>query len=205
MKASFDFDGQSALPKEKAQGNTPETCSPILDRCRQGDNEAWSRMLRKYGTLVKTVARRIGLTPDQADEVFQHTFISLFQSLTKLRNDEALCKWLIVATRRNALREKRKGWRDVELESQLDIQSPCFEELVLQRMVQERRQTAVTVALNSLSPDAQRLIHLLFVEGRDYESTAKELSLSLGSVGPIRARSLKRLAGCLSKEVARLN
>ena len=41
----------------------------LLERCREGDQVAWERLVHRYERLVSFVARSYGLTPEQSADL----------------------------------------------------------------------------------------------------------------------------------------
>lgn len=49
----------------------------LVAACRQGEAQAWDTLLARYERLVYTVPIRYGLTPGEADDVFQSVWAAL--------------------------------------------------------------------------------------------------------------------------------
>src|SRR5262249_59556037 len=73
---------------------------------RSGDSHAWRELVNRYRRLAYGIPRALGLQTADAEEVFQHTFTALVESLPRLRDASRLEAWLVTAARRAALRVK---------------------------------------------------------------------------------------------------
>src|SRR5690606_983440 len=76
----------------------------LLQRCRDGDQHAWDTLIRRYGPLVRSVARRFNLPQDVCDDICQSAFQTLVESLAALRGGATLSGWLAAVTRRHCFR-----------------------------------------------------------------------------------------------------
>src|SRR5262249_22666957 len=91
------------------------TDEEVLRACREGQARAWREIVHRYTRLVLGIARAMGLQADDADEVFQLTFSTLFRSLARLRQPDRIEAWLVTASRRAALRLLRDRRRHLRL------------------------------------------------------------------------------------------
>jgi RNA polymerase sigma factor (sigma-70 family) len=177
----------------------------LVSACRRGDQLAWEKLVRRYQRLIYAIPRRAGLDEDQAAEIFQDVFTTLFEKLNDIEEPERLQAWLVTTTRRRTLRtiaraKDRPGERDDdganEAEAMRD-ESPLPDEQLLMLEEQHRIRTAVSM----LDERCQTLVTLLFYEPEppSYAEVAKVLGVPEGSIGPTRARCLGKLLRILTK------
>jgi len=174
----------------------------LLARCREGDDRAWNQLVDRYEGLVWSVAVQIGLDRDDASDVFQYVWMELHRSLARIRDAESLPKWLMVATRRQAYKVSARSRRlglTLEDESAPDLLDPArlpddrIEEMETRRRLEE--------ALARMKPADAQLLRLLFLDPAQpsYEEISRRTGLAIGSIGPIRARCLKRLRALMEE------
>ena len=76
----------------------------LVARCRAGDQEAWALLVERYSRYVYAIAvQGFRLAAADAEDVFQDTFLRVYERLETLRNDEALRPWIAQVTRRLCL------------------------------------------------------------------------------------------------------
>jgi RNA polymerase sigma factor (sigma-70 family) len=164
----------------------------LVARCRSGDENAWRLVVRRYQNLVYSTALEVGLDPDDAGDVFQEVWLELHRSMRRIRNPEALPRWLMVATRRLSYKVAARGRRMVS-----DVSSDLVDPGTLPDDAVEIRRArhALETALELLGGRCERLLRLLFFtsEKTPYEEISKETGLAVGSIGPVRGRCLARL------------
>ena len=64
------------------------TDAELIARCREGDQAAWSTLVRRYQRLIYTVPRRAGLSEEHAADVFQSCFEKLYQHIDRIEDAE---------------------------------------------------------------------------------------------------------------------
>jgi RNA polymerase sigma factor (sigma-70 family) len=172
----------------------------LIEACLSGEEAAWAALLARYGRLIYTIPLRFGFSKTVADEIFQETCLILLEGLNTLEDRQRLSSWLMTVTRRACIqRIRRPSSPDTEpLHDSFHAVHPTVEE----ELQQLEQQYLVQEALKQLPERDQQLLHALFFEEprRPYEEIARHLGISEGSIGPLRARSLKRL----QQEIIRL-
>jgi RNA polymerase sigma factor (sigma-70 family) len=177
----------------------------LLRRCREGQQAAWSTLVRRFQRLVYTVPRRAGLSDAQAADVFQVTYSRLFENIDRIDDGSRVRAWLVTTARRETLRLLKEGSRIVDLAGSRtadddDGEDPFariadtapLPDALLDDLQQQHR---VREALDRLDPRSRQLLELLFLqeEPLPYGEIAARLGIAEGSIGPTRARALEKL------------
>lgn len=159
------------------------------------DRGAWTELVRRYSGLVWSVARSFRLPEQDAEDVFQTTWLLFAQNVRTLRTPHAVGAWLKTTARREgvraAVRYRRDRWlsADEELAERADP-GPSPDDEAMRAALQAQ----VRQGLSQLSQNCQQLLSLL---SRDPPASYREISaktgMRAGSIGPIRARCLERL------------
>ena len=175
----------------------------IVRRCLEGDDEAWSALLDRYKRLIYSIPMKYGLTPQEANDVFQDVCVELLAELPKLREPRALPKWLAQITSHKCAHLKRLGGRQPMTAAHAglleDVADPADVSETL--LLEVEREQALRNAVSALPPRCRQLIKALFYEtpARPYREIAAQLNLANGSIGFIRGRCLARLRTDLHK------
>jgi len=174
-----------------------DLCAPEpVGRARVGDPQAWGDLVQRYSAALTRVALRCGLSPDDAADVVQTTWMICVEKLGQLSDDAALLGWLITITRREAYR----------VATQVRRCEPCdVDALPVARIGRSVDDIAVEVcrrdelaqlssAIGDLPARQRSVMRLLSGQDRvDYVTAARELGVPVGSLGPTRARAVQRL------------
>lgn len=165
------------------------TNGELLRRCADGDDVAWSILVRRYERLVWSVARREGLDQQMAADVTQATFAELLTKVDAIRDPEYLGQWLATVARRSSWRQRERSKEqptdDLPLE---DDDLPDFSDALI-------RSVGVHEAVRRLGEPCRSLITGLFFDPTepDYATIAVRLGRPVGSIGPLRGRCLGQL------------
>jgi len=175
----------------------------LIRECLQGNEQAWGNLIDKYKNLIFSIPIKIGLSQDDASEVFQMVCAELVKQLPNLRKPRALPKWLISVATHESFRTANRNRRFVDADESIeDTASPGGSRRADEIIRQAEREQLLRDAISSLQPRCQKLIFMLFFEEpvRSYEEVAQELGLAEGSIGFIRGRCLQRLRKQLGKD-----
>lgn len=196
------------LERVPVQDTSKQTDAQLLALCRRGDEGAWESLVLRYQRLIYAIPRRAGLDEDAASEVFQEVFTTLLESIETIEQPSRLQAWLVTTA-------KRKTWRTISrarstrpfATDDSDEQSEMYD-IADKRMlpddslVQLEEQHTVRAALFELDERCRKLLQMLFysAEPPPYAEIAAALGTSEGSIGPTRARCLKKLLETLRKQ-----
>lgn len=175
----------------------PDGDAQLLAGCLAGDQRSWDELAQRYSRLVYSIALKSGLTVDDASDVVQNVFTIVLRRLESLQQVDRFSAWLITISRRESWRYKR-SLRDAALDDGLDVIDP--EPDAEQQVVAWESASLTQQALERLGGRCQRLLTLIFLrdDRPSYTDISDELGIAVGSIGPIRARCLKRLREQLS-------
>jgi RNA polymerase sigma factor (sigma-70 family) len=168
----------------------------LIQSCQRGDQAAWNALIDRYGRLVYSIPRRYGLSDADSDDVFSAVWEAVFKRLDKLRDQTRLSAWLITTTHRETWRvgkKNREAYLDLD-DRIADVSSPSEDQIELWE-----QQDMVRRGLKELGGRCQELLSALFMEQSEpsYEAVAQRLGMTVGSIGPTRARCFKKLEAIL--------
>jgi RNA polymerase sigma factor (sigma-70 family) len=165
----------------------------LLLAARCGERSAWEQLIGRYSRLIRSVAAEFRLQESDAADVAQNTWLRLFAYAATIRDPEKLGGWLATTARREALALLRRSRPEVASESaghDVAAADPSPEDVV----VLAETRAAVRRATTELSGRQQLLVDELFYQPpRSYEEVSQRTGLPVGSIGPTRIRTLRRL------------
>jgi RNA polymerase sigma-70 factor (ECF subfamily) len=91
-------------------------------RFLQGEEEAFSRIVRRWENKVYNLAWRMLGNREDAQDIVQETFLSVFRSIRKLRDPHSFSTWLYQITVNHCRARRRTRPSDVSLDG------PIFDE-----------------------------------------------------------------------------
>jgi RNA polymerase sigma factor (sigma-70 family) len=184
--------------------NSQYDVTRLLEACKRGDQQAWSRLVEQYSNLVYSVPSRMKLNADDCADVFQATFLALSGSLERIEHAVALPKWLAVTASREALRLKRTNARygrdtsfdELDLDSLVAKEDRAADESAAQSLDVE----AIRSGLARLPERCRELLEFLFLdEEPTYQEISEKVGIPVGAIGPTRSRCLQKLRRILAQ------
>lgn len=165
----------------------------LVVAAREGDELAWNGLVDQYGRLVWHVIRGFRLPDAVAEDVYQTTWLRLAEHLDRIREPASVGGWLARTAKNECLRSlKVNGRESLRDDIDLDLADPVAG--VDQGVDDEARNEILWQAFGNLSEPCQRLLRLLIADPPpSYEQVGELMEMSIGSIGPTRARCLAKL------------
>ena len=168
----------------------------LITLSREGDLDAFNRLVERYQTRVYRLAYRM-VGPASADDAAQDAFISAFKSLRSFRGGN-FRSWLLRITAnvcRDQLRaSKRKG--GASLDEMLEAGAwapPSTGRSPEEAATDAELNAAIMAAVAALPPDQRAVLVLIDIEGYSYEETAEAVAASLGTVKSRLSRAREKV------------
>jgi len=163
----------------------------LVKACLKGDEQAWVAVWERYGSLVKSVARRTGCDAEEARDVVQRVALVALERLGTLRDPRKLAPWLAGVARLQSLEMIRQRRPAAELDDRMIVTDPKYDE----EMARAEELGRLRQAFVQLEERCQRLLHRLMLKDPpdSYQDVARDEDLSATSIGPIRRRCMTRL------------
>ncbi|MFT7618025.1 MAG: RNA polymerase sigma-70 factor (ECF subfamily) [Planctomycetota bacterium] len=94
------------IGKERSLGS-----DSILQRCKAGEDSAWSELHGRYSPFVHGLILASGYSADDADELTQETFLRVFRKIHELKDGATFPAWLRAITKNLIVDRIRSGQR----------------------------------------------------------------------------------------------
>lgn len=169
----------------------------LIRRLKQGDDRAFQELVETYQDRVFALVLRMMGNRQEAEDVAQEVFFSVYRAMGRFRGDARLYTW-IYRIAINACKSRLKYLQGRKLHQQQSIEaSPQTGESTQQHtgrspqsavpgpeaMVQGNRlQQAIARELNNLEPEHRQVLVLRDIQGLSYEDIAKITGLAQGTV-----------------------
>jgi RNA polymerase sigma-70 factor (ECF subfamily) len=173
---------------------SPKIEKEVIDSCKAGDKKAFGEVVLAYQRRVYNIAYRMLGNKEEAKDLAQEVFLSVFESIRALREEAKFEPWLIQITinhcrNRWKYLKRRKYFQSDSLDDPIETEdgeiprqvydpSDNPESLLEKKMIQD----LVQRGLLQLKGEQRELIVLRDLQGFSYEEIGKLFSLPEGTV-----------------------
>jgi len=185
----------------------------LIKRFLEGDEGAFNRLVLSYQNRVYGLCYRITGNLDEAEEVAQEIFITVYKSLKNFRGESRFSTWLYRITVNHCKNRMkylgRRGYYTSESYDQpLEVEDGEVSRQIeaegmdaLGILEQKETQRLVQAKISELDEEHREVILLRDMEGLSYEEIAEILGLREGTVKSRIHRARLELKGKLEKEL----
>jgi RNA polymerase sigma factor (sigma-70 family) len=170
--------------------------SDWMAAAQAGDRNAYEALLRDCVPIIKSVARRQGVPPDQVDDVVQEVLLSIHRARATYDPARSFTAWLQVIAERRAIDHLRRAGRQRlrEVHAPLDYEAQVDPSADPSRSVQHADDAArVDRALAGLPERQREAVKHLVLEDRSLADAAALTQRSQGALKVNLHRALKAL------------
>lgn len=134
-------------------------CPEIIRGCQKGDPQAQQAFYEHYGKLVMSACLRYAATDADAEDLFQESFIAVFEQISSLKKPGSIVSWLYKIIVSKVVRYYRKRVKMVEATEWNIQQSGGHRE---EEVIQALSTQEILLLVREL-PDGYRLVFNLYV------------------------------------------
>lgn len=176
----------------------------VIKACRAGDQSAWNELVERYERLIITIPRRAGLTEEQAADVFQEVFLTLFEKLDDIEQPERIRSWMVTTAKFKTwgIVRGQKGFHSPETEEEMELEMANLQDdakLADDLLVELEQQHLIRSAVKKLEERCRTILSMIYL--RDVAASYADVAVAIGvgetSISPLRARCLQKLAKLL--------
>jgi RNA polymerase sigma-70 factor (ECF subfamily) len=165
----------------------------LIERCRAGDDSAFSELVDRYKNLVYAIVCRMVNDRTQADDLAQDVFLKVHRGLPYFRGDARLSTWIYRIVQNICSEARARQSPDMPLDDGREDRRPiepgasdgAFADLELRDRLNK--------ALAQLPEHYRFLVAAHYLDGVQYEALAETLGVPLGTVKTHLYRAKRRL------------
>ncbi len=177
-----------------------EIHSELVERARNGDQQAMFRLYKLYVGAMFNTCIRIVVNRSDAEDILQEAFISAFNGLRNFKGDSTFGAWLkriVINKSLNHLRQKRLLFTEIENVHLLD------EDVELEEMPEVSLQM-IHDEIKELPDKARVVLNLFLLEGYQHKEIAGMLGISESTSKSQYQRARKLLQGNIQGKIEKL-
>lgn len=207
------------LTEEKSDSRVAENIAAfdetsLIERCQQGQVEAFGQLVTAYQDRTYNVVMRMGNSPEDAEEITQEAFLKAFEKIATFKGGSTFYTWLFriatnlaISRRRRAKKISFYSLSGTSESADSDLANARTSELAAKRVttpdesaLKAETTKRIEAALAELDDSYRIVVVLRDIEGMDYSMIANVLELPPGT---IKSR-LHRARGLLREKLADL-
>lgn len=175
----------------------------LLKRISNGDKTAVQECLKKYGGLVWSLAKRMSVSHEDAEDAVQEIFVDVWKNAARFDESQSGEATFIsmIARRRliDRLRYSNRRLSPVSLEDEITEPSVRSDESLLTSI--EARQASM--ALQQIRPEQRKVLELSIVQGMSHQEISDATGMPLGTVKTHARRGLMQIREILGLETSK--
>jgi RNA polymerase sigma-70 factor (ECF subfamily) len=157
-----------------------------------GERRAFGELVRRHGSAVRGLLRRMGAQAAEADDVAQDAFLTAFERIPEFRGEGTFAGWVKRIAARLYLRRLQKERRLGAFSHEGD------EDETAQPAGDADAAIDLDEALKGLGPAERLCVSMCFGAGLSHAEAAEALNLPLGTVKSHVKRGLEKLRARLA-------
>lgn len=164
-----------------------------------GDTGAFAVLADRYRNMVYSLVLKMIRNREEAEEVAQDSFLKVYRSLAKFKNESKFSTWLYTITYNTCLDRIRKNKREqpvVAIDEFTEREITSFDNTLTGMETKERKQM-IQDCLNLLPGEDSFLLTLFYFEEQSVKEIAKIMGINSNHVKIKLHRSRKKLATIL--------
>lgn len=184
-------DPSDSVAAAAAESPVPTEETILVEQARQGDVQAFGRLVLMYERRIFRTARHILQNDDDAEDVLQDSMMKAFEHLDSFQGQSKFYTWLVrIAVNESLMKlRKRKSDRTVSMDESIETEEePIVREIAVwddnpeAKYSQAELREILDKAIQSLKPIFRTVFILRDVEELSTEETAEMLGLSIAAV-----------------------
>jgi RNA polymerase sigma-70 factor (ECF subfamily) len=164
----------------------PAAQDELIERCLEGDQQAWETIVRQHWRKVFNVAYKFVGKHDEAEDLTQDIFLKIFKSLSTFDRRANFQTWLISVSRNLCIdhyRSVRKERETIDRDVDPGDLSPTSHEVSPYVALEQRDRVALLrEALETLPETLRTAVLLRDIQELSYQEIATQLKLPEGTV-----------------------
>jgi len=174
-----------------------------IHKVLKGEVQAFSELVKRYQSMVYTIAYRMIRNKEEAEEVAQDTFVKAYTSLSKYRGEAKFSTWLYTIAYRNSLDviKIKKRMVSTEVLQEVSEADAGMVEDALSYLQDKERKKVISDGILQLPEEDAVIITLYYFEEKSIKEIKEIVGLTADNIKIKLYRSRKKLYSILKYHV----
>ncbi|HIE27071.1 TPA: RNA polymerase sigma factor [Candidatus Poribacteria bacterium] len=176
----------------------------IIAQFREGDQDAFSNLMKKYKSLIFSYVRRKVGNDDDADDITQEVFVKVYKALPNWQPRASFQTWLYTIARNRCIdyhrAKARRQFHSLDDDEEYMPVPPATDIYSDPEKMAEENELGriISEAIKQLSPKQKEVFILHHYQGLQIKEIAAALGMADGSVKVHHHRAMKKLKNILA-------
>tara|TARA_B100001059_G_C17835553_1_gene587835 strand:- start:4695 stop:5237 length:543 start_codon:yes stop_codon:yes gene_type:complete len=153
-----------------------QSLDTLIAKAQQGNKRAWLKLVKQYETQVYNYCLRMLSHPDDAMDLMQEVFISVYKSLPSFRGDCSFNTWLYQIVHRRSVEYYRRRKHHQSLDALPE--EACERSEIEANQQQSQQHNELKSMMNNLPWEQRLVVELKFFQHCTFEEIAEQLGIS---------------------------
>ena len=175
--------------------------SPLIKKAQTGDVSALNQLLVHYRDTAYSIAFRILRNEQDAEDVVQDSYVSVFKSIRKFRNESQFSTWLYRIVYNESIKTRKEYSQfltsDVHDENVV-LEYPKIDN-ALQHLIADERKNIIRQAVDRLHPNESLILTLFYLEEKSIREIHRITGFTTSNIKVILHRARKNLYTALKR------
>lgn len=154
----------------------------LIKKAVAGNKSAWLKLVKRYEKLVYNYGLRMVGSPDDALDLMQDTFVSVFKSLENFRGESAFKSWLLKIAHYRCIEFYRRRKATVDIDAVPEAYNEDGEDCPELNVVNSQQGNEVIKAMGNLPVNQRAVIEMKFFQHLTFDDIALQLGVSSNTV-----------------------
>lgn len=166
----------------------------------QGDERAFEELFRMFYPSLCFFAKRFLQGSNLAEEVAQDCLHKAWQRRSHFKSFDAFKAFLYISAKNACLDKLDQQTRKNHREHRYFLDQPTIESAIDQEIIYTEVLSEISNAIGKLPEQCQKIIRLLYEDGKKAKEIADELQISISTVNNQKSRGIALLKDKLGKD-----
>ncbi len=173
-----------------------KTTRDLIIKAQAGDTESFHEIVTIYDTRIMTLTLQIAQNKEDAEDIYQETFVKVYKNISKFRFESDIYTWIYRIAVNTAYNYKRKHSKIKVVESKEDDRYDLLDWVYDPQSNEDNREElimAINQSLLKLSHQQRTVFILKHLQQLKIKDIANILDLSEGTVKKYLFRAMEKL------------
>lgn len=157
----------------------PKTDEQLIAKALKGSEHAWLTLVKRYEKRLYNYALRMSGSPDDAMDILQNVFLSVYRNLDSYRGDGKFVSWLFrIASFRATDFFRKKNFKVGSIEDEAELLDDTHQYRPDNSLGSSQDNQGIMSVMAKLSSEQRHVVELKFFQNFTFDEIGGQLGIS---------------------------